>query len=221
MRAHWSTVKPAYRVVLADGTQLVCSGDHRFLTERGWKYVTGARLGGLRRRPHLSAGQTLMGTGGFAERPKQTAAYRRGYLCGLIRADGSIGHYSYPRRDRAADRSYLFRLALAEPGSQAGRARAADYLAGAGISCTDFIVAENPTEEPGGVEPGSWLPSTRRRVTAVRTGDPDQARTLQWLLSWPDPARPGLEEGLPGRMFRRAGRLPRSESCGSARPTRR
>src|SRR5947208_17151190 len=27
--AHWSTVKPAYRIVLADGTQLVCSGDHR------------------------------------------------------------------------------------------------------------------------------------------------------------------------------------------------
>jgi hypothetical protein len=39
--AHWSTVKPAYRVILEDGTQLICSGDHRFLTERGWKHVTG------------------------------------------------------------------------------------------------------------------------------------------------------------------------------------
>src|SRR5215218_5055036 len=29
--AHWSTVKPAYRVSLADGTQIVASGDHRFL----------------------------------------------------------------------------------------------------------------------------------------------------------------------------------------------
>jgi hypothetical protein len=72
VEAHWSTVKPAYRVVLADGTQLVCSGDHRFLTERGWRYVTGARFGRLRRRPHLSAGHVLMGTGGFAEAPKQT-----------------------------------------------------------------------------------------------------------------------------------------------------
>ena len=44
--AHWSTVKPAYRVFLEDGTQLVCSGDHRFLTERGWKYVTGAGSAG-------------------------------------------------------------------------------------------------------------------------------------------------------------------------------
>src|SRR5579863_9832163 len=40
--AHWSTVKPAYRVMLEDGTQLVTSGDHRFLTGRGWRHVTGA-----------------------------------------------------------------------------------------------------------------------------------------------------------------------------------
>ncbi len=38
---HWSTVKPAYRITLEDGTQLITSGDHRFLTDRGWKYVTG------------------------------------------------------------------------------------------------------------------------------------------------------------------------------------
>ena len=40
---HWSTVKPAYRVTLEDGTELIASGDHRFLTERGWKHVTGTR----------------------------------------------------------------------------------------------------------------------------------------------------------------------------------
>jgi hypothetical protein len=32
---HWSTVKPAFRVTLEDGTTLVTSGDHRFLTRRG------------------------------------------------------------------------------------------------------------------------------------------------------------------------------------------
>jgi DNA repair photolyase len=37
--AHWRTVKPAYRVRLAEGTELTASGDHRFLTERGWKAV--------------------------------------------------------------------------------------------------------------------------------------------------------------------------------------
>ena len=37
--AHWRTNKPACRIRLADGTELVASGDHRFLTERGWKFV--------------------------------------------------------------------------------------------------------------------------------------------------------------------------------------
>src|SRR4051812_42147511 len=31
--AHWTTRKPAYRVQIADGTSLIASGDHRFLTE--------------------------------------------------------------------------------------------------------------------------------------------------------------------------------------------
>ena len=43
--AHWQTIKPAYRVILCDGTTLVASGDHRFLTDRGWKHVTGAMSG--------------------------------------------------------------------------------------------------------------------------------------------------------------------------------
>src|SRR6266446_3481038 len=45
--AHWSTIKPAFRTTLEDGTTLVTSGDHRFLTERGWKFVTGTESGRL------------------------------------------------------------------------------------------------------------------------------------------------------------------------------
>src|SRR3954453_14503025 len=36
---HWSTIKPAFATILADGTHLTSSGDHRFLSERGWKHV--------------------------------------------------------------------------------------------------------------------------------------------------------------------------------------
>jgi DNA repair photolyase len=68
--AHWRTVKPAHRVTLADGTELVASADHRFLTNRGWKHVTGA-MSGRGRRPHLTNDNTLMGTGQFAKPPAE------------------------------------------------------------------------------------------------------------------------------------------------------
>jgi DNA repair photolyase len=81
--AHWSTVKPGYRVILQDGTQLIGSGDHRFLTERGWKHVTGTEYSGPLQRPHLTVNNKLMGTGGFAEPPKHDAFYQHGYRVGI------------------------------------------------------------------------------------------------------------------------------------------
>ncbi len=42
---HWMVRKPAYRVTLENGTELITSGDHRLLSNRGWKYVTGAEQG--------------------------------------------------------------------------------------------------------------------------------------------------------------------------------
>jgi DNA repair photolyase len=65
--AHWQTAKPGYRITLEDGTTLTASGDHRFLTGRGWKHVTGTQQG-AGRRPHLTPGTELLGTGAFAER---------------------------------------------------------------------------------------------------------------------------------------------------------
>ncbi len=73
--AHWSVFKPAYRVTLGDGTSLVASGDHRFLTERGWKFVTGAMCGDGQ-RPYLTANDELMGTGAFARPPSKDRDYR-------------------------------------------------------------------------------------------------------------------------------------------------
>ncbi|GAA3099651.1 intein-containing Rv2578c family radical SAM protein [Pseudonocardia yunnanensis] len=91
--AHWSTSKPAFRVRLAGGTELVASGEHRFLSDRGWRHVSGGWCrSGL--RPRLRPGAGLLGPGpettaGWGQRP-HTAAYRQGYLCGLVRADGPV-----------------------------------------------------------------------------------------------------------------------------------
>ncbi|GLW66391.1 radical SAM protein [Actinomadura rubrobrunea] len=91
--AHWRTVKPAYRVTLQDGTRLITSGDHRFLSDRGWRYVTDAEPGGAR-RPHLAVGDRLVGTGGFAAPPKVDDDYRRGYLSAVVRVpDGVRPHH--------------------------------------------------------------------------------------------------------------------------------
>jgi DNA repair photolyase len=63
--AHWTTVKPAYRITLRDGTKLVASGDHRFLTDRGWKHVTEGVTG----QPFLAHGSRLVGMLGAAIEP--------------------------------------------------------------------------------------------------------------------------------------------------------
>ncbi len=58
--AHWRARKPAYRVRLEDGIELIASGDHRFLTDQGWKCVIGAEKSHLS-RPHLTLDDKLAG----------------------------------------------------------------------------------------------------------------------------------------------------------------
>lgn len=74
VEAKWWTRKRAYRVTLADGTELVASGDHRFLTERGWKHVTGT-MSGAGQRPYLTLNNRLLGfgTAGHIYEPLGTA----------------------------------------------------------------------------------------------------------------------------------------------------
>jgi DNA repair photolyase len=83
VRDHWSTVKPAYRVTLEDGTKLVTSADHRFLAEEGWRHVAGVGENGAQRLI-LRPGIRLIGTGKFPEAPLHHVHYRRGYVRGLF-----------------------------------------------------------------------------------------------------------------------------------------
>ncbi|MQA86795.1 MAG: radical SAM protein [Streptosporangiales bacterium] len=168
--AHWSTVKPAYRITLRDGTQLVASGDHRFLSNRGWKHVTGCDQGRLR-RPHLTVGNSLMGTGGFAEQPKDSPDYRRGYLCGIIRGDGHVGAYTYDRPGRSCGDVYRFRLALVDAEALQ---RTRQYLMGLGIATTEFPF--HPADPP------------RRAITAIRTSSRSSVEAIEDLIRWPEVA---------------------------------
>jgi DNA repair photolyase len=171
--AHWQTVKPAYRVLLEDGSQLVTSGDHRFLSDRGWKYVTGAEYGASR-RPHLTLNNKLLGVGRFADPPKQDADYRRGYLCGMIRGDGSIHEGHYTRANGHANQTRKFRLALTD---REALDRTRRYLGGMAIDCREFVF--------------SAATLTRREITAITCSAEAPIRMIRMLIDWPD--KPSLE----------------------------
>jgi DNA repair photolyase len=89
--AHWRTRKPAYRVTLADGTEIIVSGDHRLLTERGWKFITGAEQGS-ERRPHLATGNKLMGFGRISSPVPERCErdWMHGFVAGIFDAEGSF-----------------------------------------------------------------------------------------------------------------------------------
>jgi DNA repair photolyase len=181
--AHWQTVKPAYRVTLEDGTQLIASADHRFLTGRGWKYVTGTESGAAR-RPHLTTNNKLMGVGALAEPPKDSPDYRRGYLCGMIRGDAHIQPDKRERFEWDWPDVRGFRLALTD---QEALDRTRDYLSGLGIATKEFVFAE-ATE-------------TRRRMTAIRTANRDQVRMIQWLIRWPTSPTADWRKGFLAGIF--------------------
>jgi len=112
IQAKWATRKRAFRVTLADGTELVASGDHRFLTDRGWKHVANAERG---QRPHLTTNNRLMGFGSAALDASDVEGelFRLGYLAGMIRGDGMIFRKSYDDGKRVRNMT-MFRLALAD-----------------------------------------------------------------------------------------------------------
>lgn len=96
--AHWNTVKPAVRVTLSDGTTLIASPDHRFLTRRGWKHVLGAEHGAAR-RPHLRLDSRMLGVGALPLTPAVTEDYELGYLTGMSRGEGHRASHHDERVD--------------------------------------------------------------------------------------------------------------------------
>jgi DNA repair photolyase len=157
---HWSTVRRAYRTTLEDGTQLVTSGDHRFLSDRGWKHVTDTGRGEVQ-RAHLTISDRLLGTGRFAAGPDHGPYYRRGYLCGVIRGDGTIGSYAYGPERRYVSKH--FRLA---PVDHQGLARTEEYLRLAGIPTGERVFQKATTTTTKQMDAISV--QTRRGVDAIR-----------------------------------------------------
>jgi DNA repair photolyase len=181
--AKWSVIKPAFRITLEDGTELVAGADHRFLTDRGWKFVTGTECGAAR-RPFLTTNNKLMGTGRFASPPDKGPDYRRGYLCGVIRGDGTLRSYQYPREGRTHGDQHQFRLALCD---DEALVRAREYLQQAQVETTPFVFVAG-----GG---------NRRAMNAIRTHARANVELVRQLTEWPDKPSLGWHSGFLAGIF--------------------
>lgn len=181
--AHWSVIKPAYRITLQDGTRVVAGGDHRFLTERGWKFVTGKEQGSAR-RPHLTTGNKMMGVGAFAKGSNKNEDYRLGYLCGVIRGDGHLGSHMFRRKSGGTGMLHQFRLALCDVEALL---RVQEYLDEWQV-CTQHFVFQKAF-------------AGRRLMHAVRAQDKPSVDEIRMLIDWPLSASPEWAAGFLAGIF--------------------
>jgi DNA repair photolyase len=180
--AHWSVIKPAYRLTLEDGTSLVTGPDHRFLTERGWKFVTGTMGRSNTQRPYLTTHNKLMGTGAFATRPTKDRDYRLGYLCGMIRGDGLLGSYSYERSSGARNDQHQSRLALCDTEALE---QARGYLLDCGVATREFVFQK--------------AVAGCRTMHAIRKHARVNVEQIRALIAWPaNPSRAWTKGFLAG-----------------------
>jgi DNA repair photolyase len=179
----WSSYRHAYRVTLGDGTELIASGDHRFLTRRGWKHVTGTEQG-AGRRPHLTLNNRLLGTGKFAQSPEPTEAFRQGYLCGMIRGDGHLAIYVQARKDRSQGRIHQFRLALSDPEALDRTRR---YLAAVDVETSSFVF--------------SRATDSRAKMVGIRNQTRGAYETISKQIEWPKAPPEDWQKGFLAGLF--------------------
>ena len=180
--AHWSTVKSAYRITLQDGTKLVTSGDHRFLTERGWKHVTGAEQG-PDQRPFLTTNNKLMGFGGFPEPPKESAT------------TGGLPVRHGPGRRQSAKRKL--------PADSAGHTRqiSSGWRSWTPRRSTELAVISVASASVSGSSPSRRRLIRRRAMTAIACSTRDTVRAIQWLIGWPSDPDPDWFKGFLAGIF--------------------
>jgi DNA repair photolyase len=182
--AHWSVVKPAYRVTLEDGTSLLAGPDHRFLTERGWKFVTGTMGRSSTQRPYLTTNNKLMGTGAFALPVEKDRDYRLGYLCGVIRGDGLLASYHYQRAGRTHGDQHQFRLALCD---REALQRAQEYLSEWQVATHEFVFQK--------------AVAGRRDLPAIRTHARLDVERIRSFIAWPATPSRGWTCGFLAGIF--------------------
>jgi len=153
---HWATRKPAFRITLADGTDLIASGDHRFLSDRGWRFVQPSEP--PFQRPTLQLHDTLAGPGHHsalstrAHVTEHSIASELRYANGNARAITESHAYrvtSYPRpwqlSGREVDALPTSRIVRIEP---IGMRDLFDITTGTGDFIANGVVSHNCYARP-------------------------------------------------------------------------
>jgi len=181
--AHWTTVRQAFRVTLADGTELVSSGDHRYLGTEGWRHVGSGDC------DRLVVGDLLVGVGGVAEGPVETPEYRSGYLWGVVRGGLTTEPSALDRAERyaAADPDRIEWPVV--PGEEWTKGFLAGVFDAAGW-CVDGVLrlrTDHPIVDSVvlGLKRLDFDCTVEDGVTRVRGGAPEALRFCQVV----DPAR--------------------------------
>lgn len=164
--AHWSTLKPAYRVSLEDGTELVASGDHRFLTRRGWRYVTAgteagpATVSGPVAGPGLAAADRPVTVGGRVA-PSASATATASRASRFVSAPGTVTAGDTV----AASGTGVARGAAVAPrgGAARGSARASGSLTGRRSAGLPGAAAARAAGPGGGAALAEAAPAVFRR----------------------------------------------------------
>jgi DNA repair photolyase len=109
-----------------------------------------------------------VGTGPFVPQPLHDSDYRRGYLCGIIRGDGTLGTYNCRRARGGSYTAYRFRLALTD--LEALR-RAREFLAAAHVATEQRVFQQ--------------AVGARREVTAVYAPSARSFELISQAVEWP------------------------------------
>ncbi len=123
-----------------------------------------------------------MGTGAFATRVLDDAEYRTGYLCGLIRGDGTIGTYTYARQGGGTGTVNVFRLALCD---QEALERARKWLSYRYIETRQF----------------AFSAASGRPMQAIRTSTRANVTEIRALIAWPDSPCRAWQAGFLAGIF--------------------
>lgn len=167
--------KQAYRIETEDGTVVICSGDHRWLTDRGWKYTCPSEDG---QRPYLTTNNSIRKVGSAHKTPEESDDYKIGYLAGMIRGDANLAIYDYSDKRRKSGKTmgiqHRFRLALKD---LCAINRTKKYLAYFGVETTDF-----PFKNKYGVmfAIGTTSPERVARIKSIT----DTRHTYEWKRGW-------------------------------------